>query len=663
MSLPGYRFSSDSTKNHTERNQVFTRKHFSSFSHSPTYLCSKDTRKREALERKRQLSQQQQQHQQQQHHSFHSCFGFFWQFSVSFCSIVCVSSKKNKPFSLVVCTSVRLTLCSASIGWSSSSPPPSLGPCVVVSLWMSNCGAPTVVETRLFRLLSEWSKLQNWNTVKQQFSVLALGSSHDVKEIKRVFSPSAATHWKREIQTWRCRGGGFVSPQSCLVSHTHLLLYLNLCFQLIVYCVCLCLILGASQAVDLHLEGQADSVFFFQQSFGSSQQPLLKFPPVHSPSNGNISSSAPESRPLLRERLALISQSGQQGRIRVTYGPFEAKQSLPTKFLSLVDQQDNNNSSSSTGSSDIQATLMDISAHVVNGDQGLRRESPVLRVLFHSGRHFHSLSPGAATGDRDETGDDETAEDTDEGEREDQEEERDAETWDENLHESSRLMETCISLRVYNPSGVGSALTATCTPRGLEGVCLASLTLPYDWWASSPISPTFPSLSPGVLVHNLQQQPASVTAKPTKALRNLVELSYSVYQTKAGQCDEENRSSSSVAGQPVPPDSRGHHQLGRLKNPLRHQQTKRPRALPSSRFPPPSAILIQSARSIGSLRLLPNVYAPRDLLVHEEAVSLSPTLRFIASAAPLYPHSRFYVTVLLDTTGSSRDEPYAVVVR
>jgi hypothetical protein len=421
--------------------------------------------------------------------------------------------------------------------------------------------------------------------------------------------------------------------------------------------------LGASQAVDLHLEGQADSVFFFQQSFGSSQQPLLKFPPVHSPSNGNISSSAPESRPLLRERLALISQSGQQGRIRVTYGPFEAKNSLPTKFISLVEQQDNS-SSTSTGSTsfDIQATLMDISAHVVNGDQGLRRESPVLRVLFHSGRHFHSLSPGTATGDRGEPGNDDTAEDTDEGEEEDQEEERDAETWDENLHESSRLMETCISLRIYNPTGVGSALTATCTPRGLEGVCLASLTLPYDWWASSPISPTFPSLSPGVLVHNLQQQPASVTAKPTKALRNLVELSYSVYQTKAGQCDEENRSSASLAaGQPSPPGgSRGHHQHGRIKNPLR--QTKRPRALPS-RFPSPSAVLIQSAKSIGSLRLLPNVYAPRDLLVHEEAVSLSPTLRFIASAAPLYPHSRFYVTVLLDTTGSSRDEPYAVVVR
>lgn len=420
---------------------------------------------------------------------------------------------------------------------------------------------------------------------------------------------------------------------------------------------------GVSQAVDLHLEGQADSIFFFQQSFGSSQQPLLKFPPLHSPSNGNISSNAPESRPLLRERLALISQAAQQGRIRVTYGPFEAKQSLPTKFLSLT-ALDN-----STGSSpmDMQATLMDISAHVVNGDQGLRRESPVLRVLFHSGRHFHSLSP--VTSDGEDT--DETAEETDEVEGEDQDDERE-EPWDESQHDSSRLMETCIALRVHNPSNGGSTLTATCAPRGLEGVCLASLTLPYDWWASSPISPTFPSLSPGVLVHNLNQQPASVTAKPTKALRNLVELSYAVYQTKIGQCnsgsEETQRSSlSSSHERSATGGGRGVH---RAKNPSRlqiHQKRQQPIhqtvAVTPSRFPPPSAILIQSARSIGSLRLLPNVYAPRDLLVHEEVVSLSPTLRFIASAAPLYPHSRFYVTVLLDTTGSSRDEPYSVVVR
>lgn len=155
--------------------------------------------------------------------------------------------------------------------------------------------------------------------------------------------------------------------------------------------------------------------------------------------------------------------------------------------------------------------------------------------------------------------------------------------------------------------------------QGLDGVCLASLTIPFDWWISSPVSsPTFPSL---------QQPPATV--KPTKAIRNAVELSYSVYETKAGQCTGPTSKKSSTV----------------INN-----------------FPPSSAILVQSSRSIGSVRLLPNVYAPRDLLVHEEAVTLSPTLRFIASAAPLYSHSHFYVTVLLDST-SAREEPYAVVVR
>lgn len=149
------------------------------------------------------------------------------------------------------------------------------------------------------------------------------------------------------------------------------------------------------------------------------------------------------------------------------------------------------------------------------------------------------------------------------------------------------------------------------------------MTLPFDWWTSSPASsPTFPSL---------QQPPA--TAKPTKAVRNAVELSYSVYETKPNQCTGSQNKKFSMVARPV-----------------------------ASGFPPPNAVLVQSARPVGSVKLLPNVYAPRDLLVHEEVVSLSPTLRFIASASPLYPHSQFYVTVLLDST-SVREEPYVVVVR
>ena len=351
-------------------------------------------------------------------------------------------------------------------------------------------------------------------------------------------------------------------------------------------------------ALDLHLEG-ADAGFFFQQSLGSSQQPLLKFP-THSPSNA----SSTEPRPLLRERLAVLGPSAQPGRILVTYGPFEAKQSLPTKYLTLPLEN-------ATEGGLEQTTLMDITAHVVNSE--LRRESPVLRVLFHSGRHFHS--PGS---------------------QEDQDQDKvggPAEDWED--EPNGRLMETCIALRVHNPNG-GGPLTGTCAPQGLDGVCLASLTLPFDWWASSPISPTFPSLNTGGL-----QQPTA-TAKPSKAVRNVVDLSYAVYETKAGQCGSDAS-------------------IGRKSQPQQQQQHHQQRITPAN-FPPPSAVLVQPGRPIGSLRLLPNVYAPRDLLVHEEAVSLSPTLRFIASAAPLYPHSYFYVTVLLDST-TAKDEPYAVIVR
>lgn len=364
------------------------------------------------------------------------------------------------------------------------------------------------------------------------------------------------------------------------------------------------LLAGACLALDLHLEG-ADAGFFFQQSLGSSQQPLLKFP-THSYSS-NVSTAEPP--PLLRERLAVLGPSAQPGRILVTYGPFEAKQSLPTKYLSLLLENATENGAE-------EATLMDITAHVVNSE--LRRESPVLRVLFHSGRHFHS--PGQIV-----------EEDAD----------RSAgpvapEEWED--EPNGRLMETCIALRVHNPNG-GTPLTGTCVPQGLDGVCLAYLTLPFDWWASSPISPTFPSLNAGIL--GLQQHP-TVTAKPSKAVRNIVELSYAVYETKAGQCGYSDPPYNTRAGHP------------------KSQQQQRVSS--STSFPPSSAVLIQSYRPINSIRLLPNVYAPRDLLVHEEVISLSPTLRFIASAAPLYPHSYFYVTVLLDST-TAKDEPYAVIVR
>ncbi|KAK4017747.1 hypothetical protein OUZ56_033470 [Daphnia magna] len=67
----------------------------------------------------------------------------------------------------------------------------------------------------------------------------------------------------------------------------------------------------------------------------------------------------------------------------------------------------------------------------------------------------------------------------------------------------------------------------------LDGTFLAYVTLPLDWWASSPISPRFPSLNAGIL--GLQQHP-TVKAKHSKAVRNVVEISYSVYKTKARQC-------------------------------------------------------------------------------------------------------------------------------
>ena len=360
--------------------------------------------------------------------------------------------------------------------------------------------------------------------------------------------------------------------------------------------------LGFVLAFELHFEN-ANSGFFFQQSLGSTQQPFQKFLSIHSTSNVSVAGSTPghDSKLLLRERLVVLGPS-QPGRIRVTYGPFEAKQTLPTKFVIPILNFPQENFS--IPFDNMEHTLLDITAHVVDGE--LRRENPVLRVLFHSGKHFHSVS--------EEEGEKRNPEDL---------------LWEE---DPTKMLETCIALKVHNPNG-GAPLTSTCVPQGLDGVCLASVTVPFQWWISSTLSPTFPSLTSPV-----------VTPKPSKAVRNVVELSYSVYETKAGQC--------------------ALHGLLHQERWLRLAGHKSHR---HATFPPANAVLIQSPTLIGSLRLLPNIYAPRDLVPTEETVALQPTLHFISSAAPLYPQSFFYVTVLLDAADAdvqaSKDEPYAIVVR
>jgi len=67
------------------------------------------------------------------------------------CSVVCVCPQKRTNLSLSSCIRLYDWRCVQHRSVGLRLLPLSLGPCVVVSLWMSNCGAPTVVETRLFR--------------------------------------------------------------------------------------------------------------------------------------------------------------------------------------------------------------------------------------------------------------------------------------------------------------------------------------------------------------------------------------------------------------------------------------------------------------------------------------------------------------------------------
>lgn len=276
-----------------------------------------------------------------------------------------------------------------------------------------------------------------------------------------------------------------------LASVDRLVLFVYSVYFFLSLSLCMCLGLAA----DIQFEN-AELGFFFQQSLGSSPQQLPKFPSVHSYLN-STTPAGPDSKVVLRERLT-VPHPQLPGRIQVTYGPFEAKQTLPGQFVIPIINFPQDNYSLPFDNTD--HASMDITAHIVSTD--LRRENPILRVLFHSGKHFHSPISDDHGGDK-RSGE---------------------EAWDDDPAEP---LQTCIALRVHNPNG-GVPLVSTCAPQGLDGVCLASATIPYDWWITTSPAATFPATT-GIHVG---------TVKPSKAIRSVVELSYAVYEIKSGQCHQ-----------------------------------------------------------------------------------------------------------------------------
>ncbi|XP_021914891.1 transmembrane protein 132E isoform X4 [Zootermopsis nevadensis] len=218
---------------------------------------------------------------------------------------------------------------------------------------------------------------------------------------------------------------------------------------------------------------------------GSSLEPRGGVPASTSTTSNNDASSS-----VLSVDRFTVFQTSQPISIRATYGPFSTKQTVPARYivpdpldpLPIPEKPQLHSSNSSTASSSVLLDMdltasashhLDMSAHIVRTE--IPRDSPVLRVLFHTGS-----DPG--------------------GRRQ------------LLLRNHQRV---CIVLHAV--LGERPALTAACSPDGEDGVCLAQVTIPANWWAPMP-----PPDNTGR------------ASKPVKTPQRLVQVAYSVLEPRTG---------------------------------------------------------------------------------------------------------------------------------
>ena len=172
--------------------------------------------------------------------------------------------------------------------------------------------------------------------------------------------------------------------------------------------------------------------------------------------------------------------------IRASYGPFSTKQTVPARYIVpdvMESASDSNNShnklpqqeQTTTTQNATQALLdlqqsnihLDISAHLVRS--AIPRDSPVLRVLFHAG-----ADPGGHL----------------------------------------QRQKICVLLHVSMSNR--TPLKGRCIPEGEDGVCVAEVVIPSNWW---------PLLPP--------PDKDGVAALPVKTPQRFVQVSYSVFEPPA----------------------------------------------------------------------------------------------------------------------------------
>lgn len=160
------------------------------------------------------------------------------------------------------------------------------------------------------------------------------------------------------------------------------------------------------------------------------------------------------------------------------YGPFSTKQTVPARFIvpDISETATDSSATVTTSQNATQALLdlqqqsnlhLDISAHLVRNT--IPRDSPVLRVLFHAG-----ADPGGHL----------------------------------------QRQKICVLLHVSLPNR--QPLKGRCIPEGEDGVCVAEVVIPSNWWPPMP-----PPTRDG--------QPIA----PQKTPQRYVQVSYSVFEPPA----------------------------------------------------------------------------------------------------------------------------------
>lgn len=224
--------------------------------------------------------------------------------------------------------------------------------------------------------------------------------------------------------------------------------------------------------MEVHFE-TPDSGFFLKHT---PRSPSSSLQPDNTQKSSSIASRNQES--ILSLDKFTVVQTAQPVSIRASYGPFSTKQTVPARYIVpdvITDASDSNQSPNNQASTanttaallDLQQSNvhLDISAHLVR--QTIPRDSPVLRVLFHAG-----ADPGGHV----------------------------------------QRQKVCVLLHVS--MGNKAPLKGRCMPEGEDGVCVAEVIIPSNWWPPLPA----PANSIGY------------GSSPLKTPQRVVQVSYSVFE-------------------------------------------------------------------------------------------------------------------------------------